>query len=838
MNDQYLTILEYDKILDQLAEHTTFSAGAELALSLRPSTDEAAVRCRIQETTEAKALLATQPDLALRGAHDLHPLVKRATLEAMLRPTELLAISSTLIAARLLRQVLTRRADECPLLAGRGRELQPLPSVVEEIARCLDDEGRMLDSASPTLAALRRESRLARERVMQRLRRIITSSEKAHFLQEPIITERNGRYVIPLKTEFKGRIPGIIHDQSASGATLFIEPLTTTELNNQWHQLQLAEQREIERILMELTRLVAGQSEALTRNVELLAELDLALAKGRYSYALRAVPAEICPGPWPVADPGSLERLPRRRDSGPRPSQIADFGRFPQRSGKVSDPTDVCDELDPSEHPLNLIRARHPLLPRDTVVPIDVYVGVENTVLLLTGPNTGGKTVSLKTVGLLAAMSQAGMHIPAAEGTHLPVFTGIYADIGDEQSIEQSLSTFSSHMLHIIDILHRADAGSLVLLDELGAGTDPLEGAALAQALIGRLIRRGCLTMCTSHHPRLKVFALNTPGVQNACVEFDPATLAPTFRLTIGLPGRSNALAIARRLGLAEEIVEQAQGFVSSKDQEADVLLGRIQEANRAAAQAWREAEESRARTNEMEQRLRVELANTEKARRQILDQARQEGRRELEEMRSEISRLRKRLPPHDPGRDSTKEALVAIDHLHRELAPLPPLDQPSSPRTEGPLDGLQTGDIVYVTHLGQTGELLEVSDAEAEVLVGGLRLRTPLGKVQFHSRPESDRRPETRSVRRPKVDFPGLELHLRGLRAEEVAPRLERYLDTAYLAELSWARIVHGKGMGVLKEVVRSLLKDHPLVRSFRPGELAEGGDGVTVVELERYAD
>ena len=800
MDDKYLTILEYFKILDQLAEHASFSAGTELALSLRPSADPASVQRSIQETTEAKALLSTQPQLGPRGAHDLRPLVKRAALGGVLLPRELLAVSATLIGARTLRQALVRRADECPLLAARARGLRTLPGLVEEIARCLDDEGRVLDSASTTLARLRRDSRTARERVMRLLRRIITSGENARFLQELIVTERNLRYVIPLKAEFKGRIPGIIHDQSASGATLFIEPLATIELNNQWHQLQLEEQREIERILTELSGLVASEAEALIHDVVVLAELDLALAKARYSFELRGVPAALFGNRWPVAGRGA--------------------------------------ELEASQHPLNLIRARHPLLPRETVVPIDVYAGGDNTILLVTGPNTGGKTVSLKTVGLLAAMSQAGMHIPASDGSHLPVFTGIYADIGDEQSIEQSLSTFSSHMGHIIDILHRADSASLVLLDEMGAGTDPVEGAALAQALIGQLIKQGCLVMGATHHPQLKLFAFNTPGVQNASVDFDAETLSPTYHLTIGPPGRSNAFAIARRLGLAEEIIERAQSLVSPDDLQADALLGSIREANEAASTARRDAEESLARVQEMEGELRVKLANIDETRRQISDRAREEGRQELEKLRAEIEHLRGDLARGGSTRESLQEAERTIDRLYERVVPLPPISEPSPPPTGNlKADGLKVGDMVYIEDLGQTAELLSISGTDAELLAGGFRLRTRLSNLEFRSRPEEAEPSQTRPVLPPRVESPGIELHIRGLRAEEVAPRLERYLDTAYLAGLPWVHIVHGKGLGVLKEVVRDLLKDHPLVDSFRPGELAEGGDGVTVVHLQVYS-
>ncbi len=805
MNDRYLTVLEYDKIVEQLAEYTSFSAGRELALALRPSSEVPEVRRRIQETTEAKALLAVRTDVSLGAAHDVRPLMRRATLGATLQPSDFLDIRSTLVSARSLYALITRLKAEYPLLAELAGQLQTLPEVVEEISRCLDDDGRVRDSASPELARIRRESVVARERLIDRLRRIVTSSDNARFLQEILVTERNGRYVIPLKAEFKGRISGIIHDQSGSGATLFIEPLETVELNNQWHELQLEEQREIERILAALTGIVAQEAEAITLDVEVLAELDLALAKGRYSFALRAAPAILSSERWPSAE---LEA-----------------------------------ELTPGEHPFNLIRARHPLLPRETAVPINVYLGGNYTVLVVTGPNTGGKTVALKTVGLLAAMSQAGMHIPAMDGSRLPVFAGIYADIGDEQSIEQSLSTFSSHMSHIVDVLERADADALVLLDELGAGTDPVEGAALAQALIATFIARRCLMICSTHYSQLKIYAFSTPGVQNASVEFDVETLSPTYNLVIGLPGHSNALAIARKLGLDEEIIARAQRLVSPEDLQMDALLGRVKAAQETAEKVQAETEERLAGAREMERELRKKLAAIEEARRQVLEQAREEGRQELEHLREEVRRVRTALTQPRPAAAATvvppssviQEAYATIEQLSEEVAPPEAVPEPVTPTVEK----LREGDTVYITTLGQAGVLVSLGDQEAEVRVGGFRLRTRPGALQFRSRPEpAVPQPAEATVRRVPVESPGMELDMRGWRAEEVAPALDKYLDNAYMAGLPWVQIIHGKGMGILKEVVRQFLTNHPLVASFRPGALNEGGDGVTVVQLQKHGN
>ena len=808
MDDKYLTILEFGKILDRLADYTSFSAGRALALALRPSSERREVAERLQETSEAKNLLAVRPDVTLGAAHDVRPHAERAIREATLQPRDLLEIRSTLISARTLGRILASLAGDYALLAAKAELLNPLVDLVDEITRCLDDEGRVLDSASAELARIRRDSAVARDRLAEQLRRMLMSSSVARMLQEPILTERNGRYVIPLRAEFRGKIQGIIHDQSASGATLFIEPLETVELNNLWHELQLAEKREIERILAALTHAVGREADIITRDVELLAELDLALAKARYSETLRGVAAELYQGTWP-----------RLSADAPCPSY---------------------------EQPLNLIRARHPLLPRETVVPINIYLGGNFTVVLITGPNTGGKTVALKTVGLLAAMNQAGMHIPAAEGSRLPVFGAIYADIGDEQSIEQSLSTFSSHVTHIIDIVTRADARSLVLLDELGAGTDPVEGAALAQALIDTLVASRCLMVCSTHYARLKAYAYSTPYVQNASVEFDLETLSPTYHLTIGLPGRSNALAIAERLGMNKDILARARALVAPEEQDVDLLLARVKAASEAAEQAEHDTREHLARAHTVEQELRAKLAATEEARRQVLDQAREAGREELERVRQEIRRLRRGLATaiQSPGgavpttrpvpAKEIDAALATVDALEDDLAPL----ELTVPPPPDPTQKLEVGDNVYVRSVGQVGQILSLDGDDAEVGLGGLRLRTQRNTLEFRSKPVPPLQTQPSAIRRPQAVSPGLELDLRGWRAEEVAPALDRYLNDAYLSGLPWVRIIHGKGGGVLKKVVREQLEGHDLVASFKGGEMNEGGDGVTVVKLHAVVE
>ncbi|MHB9031619.1 MAG: endonuclease MutS2 [Anaerolineae bacterium] len=793
MNEHYLATIEFFKITEQLAAQASFSAGQELARQLRPSSEVSVVRQTIAETTEAKALLANHPDFGVGAAHDVRPQLERAALGGMIDTHALLDVRSTLHSTRLVHNTLARLEEEYPLLADWAQGLDPLEFIYDEIGRCMDDEGRVLDTASPELARLRSALDTARNRLVERLRRLVNSSQGSRYLQEPIITERNGRYVVPLKADYKGRIPGIVHDQSSSGVTIFIEPLETVELNNECQSLVIQEANEVERILYALSGMVGNEAETIARDVELLAQIDLILAKGRYSFNLKATPPDIV---------------------------------------LVSAVRDAEGETLPaSAHPLHLIRARHPLLPRETCVPIDVYLGADFTVLLVTGPNTGGKTVALKTIGLLAAMAQAGMHIPAAEGSKLPVFNSIYADIGDEQSIEQSLSTFSSHMTRIIDILESADRNALVLLDELGAGTDPAEGAALAQALIEELLERKCLAVCSTHYSQLKIYAFNRTGVRNASVEFDLETLSPTYQLVIGLPGRSNALAIAQRLGLPEGILAKARALVTPEDLEADSLLAQVRSARDAAESALQRSEERERHAAELERDLRRKLAAVEEARKQVLDEAREEARTELERTRAEIRRIRSGL-----GAEA-KPAAAAVQQADKELARLietsAPL--PKGQANEQPEQPLRPGDTVFVTSLGQTGELLSLSSQEAEVRVGGFRLRTRPATLEFRSRPKPPAAPEESAASGPAAASPGIELDIRGWRAEEVAPELEKYLNSAYLAELPWVRIIHGKGMGILKEVVRQYINNHPLVASFRLGQGGEGGDGVTVITLQK---
>lgn len=798
MHPKYWNTLEYPKILARLAEYTSFSAGRDLVGQLTPSTDPGEVQQRQRETTEARRLLDIRPDTTLGGARDVRPLVHNASLDVCLDPKDLLSVRNTLVSARRLKGVLLRLRDSFPLLAETADLLEPCPHIIEEINRCISEQGEVMDSASPALARIRREMNTVRDRLLDRLNKMITSPEITPYLQDSLVTLRGGRYVIPLRSEFKGRIQGIIHDQSSSGATLFIEPLATVEMNNRWRELQLEEEREVERILRELSGLVSDEGQIISRTIEGLAQLDLAFAKARYSNAIRGVEPRLIPL-------GDLRTEPE----GEAPVAPADI------------PPGVC---------VWLREARHPLLPAEIVVPIDIHLGGDFSVLLITGPNTGGKTVTLKTVGLLALMTQAGLHLPAREDSALAVFEGVYADIGDEQSIEQNLSTFSSHMTTIIDILERADERSLVLLDELGAGTDPVEGTALARAILGYLLEKGAWVIGTTHYSDLKLYAHSTPRVENASVEFDLETLAPTYKVTIGLPGRSNAFAIADRLGLKSEIIQDARRYVSDEELRADKMLADIKIAREEALVDRDAARAILRNAQKWERELREKNQALEEARAEILNAARAEARRELEQVQKQLRKLSNRLSTDILTKEWLAEAQAELEALTNQVQPIaaPVLSDQAIPE-------LAPGDLVWVPSVQQQGELLLLDGAAAEVGIGRFRVRVRTEELEKVAGAKAKVPSEPVTISRAALPTPSIELELRGMRVEEVLPLLEKHLNDAYLAGLPWVRIVHGKGTGTLRRIVREQLAGHPLVAGYREGEVGEGGAGVTVAQLVR---
>ncbi|MGC9023579.1 MAG: endonuclease MutS2 [Chloroflexia bacterium] len=806
MHEPSLIALEYPKILERLARHTSFSAGREAALALHPSADPEEVRRRQAATSEAVRLIRAGSSLGLGGAHDVRPLVDRAERQGALEAHQFLDILSTLQAAGRLQRALQHLDETFPMLRLLIPDLYPLPALQQAIARCIGPQGEVLDGASPRLGAIRAEIRTLQNRLQERMQSLLQRYRA--ILQEPIITQRQGRYVLAVRADSKRRLRGLVHDHSASGATLYIEPLEVVEMGNELRELQLAEEEEVRRILQELSEQVAGAGAAIRRTVETLARMDLILARAHFSLELEASEPALV-----VRREGRYLLLP--------PTEAA-----PDAS--------AASPLPPGEPPLSLKQARHPLLNPAAVVPIDVYVGGDFRVLVITGPNTGGKTVALKTVGLLNLMAQAGMHLPAGKGSRIPVVGQVFADIGDEQSIEQSLSTFSAHMTRIIKVLQKAGDDSLVLLDELGAGTDPVEGSALARALIEALLERGCLTLVTTHHSELKAYAYATPGVENACVEFDVETLSPTYVLTIGLPGRSNALAIAGRLGLDPAIIERARRWLRPEELQVESLLQEIQRERDEMHAALEEAAAAREHARYLEKRLEREIHDLERRRHEILAQARAEAEKALEEMRARLEALQREVSRAGLTREELAQARRRLEEAEEVLPEVPPAPPEARVvREEIGMQPLQPGDAVWVESLGTSAEVLSSPDAEGQVelLVGRFKMRRPLEDLRRTGRPETPARSAVH-LPAPPPSVP-LELEIRGWRVAEAEQALERYLNDAYLAGLPFVRIIHGKGTGTLRRVVREILASHPLVASFEGAAERDGGEGVTIAHL-----
>jgi len=765
-------ILEFPLIRERLAAQTAFTPSRRLAESLTPSSEPLVVKRLLDETDEGRDLLARRPDLGVGGARDIGPLSLRARRGGRLAGTDLLEILDTLVTAGRLSDAL--RDERPPLLHELGRSIKPLPALRNRLEQSIDPAGELLDSASPALGGLRRAVRLAYERLRGRLETIVHNSDISAALQEPIVTLRNGRYVVPVRADARGRVKGIVHDQSGSGQTLFIEPLVVVELGNTWREAQLTAQAEEERILDELSGLVAGQADALDETLAALATFDFWLARARLAGEMDAVRA------------GATER----------------------------------DEIE-------LLSARHPGL-TGRVVPIDIRLGGEFRALVITGPNTGGKTVALRTIGLLALMHQSGLHVPAAPGSRLPVLRDVFADIGDEQSIAQSLSTFSGHMRSIVRIVGAAGTGCLVLLDELGAGTDPTEGSALAQALLDHFIAAGALVAATTHYAELKTYAHNVAQAENASVEFDIETLSPTYRLRIGLPGTSQAFAIASRLGLPEALVDDARSRLGRAVEEFERTLASIKEAQLTAEEALARAAEAEERARAARREAEEERRSARRERESARADARAEAQRALAQVQAEISAARDLL-----ARQSLTEAKLdeSVARLADEIRTLggeeaaPALQEPEAPQIEvgatvRSRDGWQ----------GTVAEL-DADNATAMLAAGAMRVRVPLDELEVvvavpKELPHETIRPQAHRVIPTSLD-------LRGARVEEALEELDSYIDAASVASAGRVTVIHGHGSGALRDALRAQLRAHPLVKSWRPGERGEGGDGATIVEL-----
>ena len=786
MKERTLRVLEFTKIRDMLTEKALTPLGAEKCQALAPSTNFQEISEWQEETEEALVVLTYVGGHPMASFSDVRPYLALCDKGATLSPKALLEIATLMRACRTARSALVTERDNTPRLKEKASLLGSFRNLEDDITTAILSEDEIADKASNELANIRRHLRGATERIKERLNSMIRSSAYQKYLQDPILTMRNDRYVLPVKAEYRASVPGLVHDQSASGATLFIEPMAAVEMGNELKQWEAKEKQEIERILAALSAEVAPYAVQLKENLELLAELDFAFAKGLLSRDMSGVTPEM------------------------------------NRDGFI-----------------NIIRGRHPLIDREKVVPSNLWMGREFTTLIITGPNTGGKTVTLKTVGLFTLMAQAGLHVPADLGTELAVFQQVFADIGDEQSIEQSLSTFSGHMTNIVGIMNEVTADDLVLFDELGAGTDPTEGAALAQTILTALLRKKVRTLATTHYSELKAFALSTPGVENASVEFNVETLRPTYRLSIGVPGKSNAFEISRKLGLSEGLIDEAKKLLSTEDKRFEDVIANAEYHRQVAEKERKLAEQAAAETTklrdeaeflrrEMEAKREASLRKAKDEARRILENARRESEsvmRELKQMKKsaasgpdmQAAALRKRL---EDGIDSLSEGLVQ-----------------KADRVDKPPKTLKVGDEVEILNLKTRGVVLSAPDAKGEVQLqaGIVKLKAHISQLRLvkeepAKKQKSSFHAETGAMTRTVP----MECDVRGMALDEAIPVVDQYLDEAVLASLTEVSIIHGKGTGVLRSGIQQHLRRHPHVKSFRLGVYGEGESGVTVVTLK----
>ena len=783
MLEKVLKTLEYDKIRAMVAERTQCCTGRELAEAMEPVFTNGEAAGQMALTAEAEKLLIRTGRSPADGFPDMRGCLQRIHAALYLSPGELLGVARCLKAIRLCKEAL-ESAEDCPLLGNLAQWLQAHRSIEEEIGRCIAGEEEISDGASPALLRIRRSMRIANDRVRERLGNMIRSATFQKYLQEPLVTIRNGRFVLPVKQEYRQNVPGLIHDQSGSGATLFIEPTAVVELGNEYKKLLGEEEEEIQRILSELTALCAPYSQDILEGLGILGQVDLAFAKARLGREMEGVQPEM------------------------------DQQGF-----------------------LRIIKGRHPLIPKEQVVPIDVWLGEEFTTLIITGPNTGGKTVTLKTVGLFALMAQSGLFIPAQTGSRLPVFQAVYGDIGDEQSIEQSLSTFSSHMTNIVEILKQADAGSLVLLDELGAGTDPVEGAALAMSILEELHSRGCRTVATTHYSEIKAFALTRAGMENASMEFDVDRLCPTYRLFIGIPGKSNAFEISKRLGMEERLIEKAREYLKNEDVKFEDVISGAEAQRRQAEEERRLAAAERDATAKLREEMEKQRARLEGERETLRAKAREDSRRLVNETREEMEKLVAAIRAI-PGLDQRAADRViqrSRDALRKREADLAePLEKKSQAPGAAPKQ-VRPGETVRILSLDQKATVLSPADAKGDVQVqaGIMKLTVKLKDLRLIQ----DTAP-TKGVGKVQLDTQrqgGLELDVRGKLVDEAILEVDRYIDNCLMSGLDQVSIIHGKGTGALRAGIQDYLKRDKRVKSYRMGAYGEGDAGVTVVTLKK---
>lgn len=786
MEKESYKVLEYEKIREMLAARAGSSLGKVRARSLQPSADYAEVEEQLEQTAEAVRIHAvTSPPFG--GIHDLRPLLKKIHMGAVLTLEELVDIRSTLYAMRSVKEFFKGLEIEAPTLKEWAHGIEILGQLERRLENTLDEHGSLRDDASVELRRLRTEIQTTQNRIKERVGAALRAPENQKYFQEAIVTLRDERYVIPVKAEYRRFFPGIVHDQSATGATLFVEPMAIVELNNDVKQLVLSEQHEVERILRDLSQQIGGQQDILQENLSVLADFDFTFAKAKL--------AEDMDAQQPVIN----------------------------REGRA-----------------HLRQARHPLIPRDRVVPIDIELGDAYTMLLITGPNTGGKTVSMKTFGLLVLMAQSGCFLPTAPDSTLPVYQNIYADIGDEQSIEQSLSTFSAHMTHIVDILSKVEADDLVLVDELGAGTDPEEGAALAMAILERLLAVKAATVATTHYSELKTFAYTREGIENACVEFDVKSLRPTYRLLIGIPGASNAFAISRRLGLSEAIILRAQQLVKEDHAQFEHVVNELEREKLVYEQHNAELAERQQRVTRLEQKVEAAKEDLSKRKGELIRKAREQSaalvRRTRREAEDIIDSLKKQYD--DQGiharQQAIQEARKRLEEASSAARPGIMGQKHLGQRVDA--KKLMVGDVVYLPKLDQKGTVVEISGREVTVQLGSLRTTQKAASCRFLSHAEKEKSAKSNATGGflRKTAHVSREIDIRGLMVNEAEVVVGKFIDDAQMAGLTQILVIHGKGTGALRKGIHEYLKRHRSVDHFAFADLDEGGSGATVVFLK----
>lgn len=796
MNNKVLQILEYNRIIELLEEEATSFMSKETIKNLKPMTDIDEIRDALRSTTEAVDLIVHKGPLPIGALYDIEGSVKMAEKGRTLTMKELLHIRYNLKVAREVVNFLKYDVPEIPIIQAMAQVIEVIPHLEERIEHCIISEDEMADNASPQLRDIRKNIARQNDAIRNRLNHILNSSDNKSKLQDNVVTMRDGRFVVPVKQEQRSSFPGIIHDQSSSGATLFIEPQVIVDLNNELRELEVAEKAEIDRILAELSDHVAECHYQIINNQKLLADLDFIMAKGKLSTRLRAEEPSI------------------------------------NEEGIVK-----------------LKEARHPLIASSKVVPISVSIGEGYRTLVVTGPNTGGKTVTLKTIGLLCLMAQSGLHIPAASTSTLPIFEEIFADIGDEQSIEQSLSTFSSHMKNIVYITKKADDKTLVLLDELGAGTDPTEGAALAISILEHLAFRGAMIAATTHYNELKKYAISSPGVENASMEFDVETLSPTYRLLIGVPGKSNAFEISKKLGIKPVIINKARQLIEGKDLEFEDVISAIEEDKRAAASAKAEAEATNFDIQKREKELKNKEMLLKRKTEELLAKAREDARLMLKEaeiatkeMQAELKELAKMesLGQRTREFEKSKKKLKETQSKYQERVIKEFNHDPVS------ADELEVGDRVRVVSLDQNGEILSLPDDKDELMVqiGIMKMKVKLDDLMLindgtkRSKGSGSSGPGSSSkyggLYKAKAQNVSIRCNVQGKNLDDAVMDVEKYLDDAFMAGLEEVTIIHGIGEGILKTGIRKMLRNNKHVLSYRKGGFSEGGDGVTVVKMK----